>query len=166
MPPKPAHRREAPDATEAGRNEWLVFRGSTIHGTGAFARVRIPPGTEVIEYVGERITKAESLLRCEADNQYVFHLSDEADLDGSVDWNLARHINHGCSPNCEAELDGGRILIKAIKDIPPGAEVTFNYGYDFVDYRDHPCRCGQPGCVGYIVAEEFFDQVRRASGAE
>jgi SET domain-containing protein len=61
-------------------------------------------------------------------------------------------------------MDGERILIKAIKDIPPGAEVTFNYGYDLEDYRDHPCRCGQPGCVGYIVAEEFFEQVRRSSG--
>ena len=164
MRPKVARQGKAPAKTEVGRNEWLVFRRSGIHGIGAFALVPIPSGTEVVEYVGERISKAESLRRCEADNQYIFHVNEESDLDGNVDWNLARYINHGCSPNCEAEMDGERILIKAIRDIPPGAEVTFNYGYDIEDYRDHPCRCGQPGCVGYIVAEEFFEQVRRSSG--
>jgi len=29
-----------------------------------------------------------------------------------------------------------------------------------VDYQDHPCLCGSPECVGYIVAEEFFELVR------
>ena len=27
-------------------------------------------------------------------------------------------------------------------------------------YRDFPCRCGAPACVGFIVAEEHFEQVR------
>jgi len=44
--------------------------------------------------------------------------------------------------------------------------LTFNYGYDLSEYRDHPCRCGAPNCVGYIVAEEFFDHVRRQLSLE
>jgi hypothetical protein len=48
-----------------------------------------------------------------------------------------------------------------MRDIRAGEELTFNYGFDLDDYRDHPCRCGARECVGYIVAEEFFPLVRR-----
>ena len=140
--------------------ELVVFRRSAIHGTGGFARRSIPAGTTVIEYVGEKITKAESLVRCEANNEYIFTLDDDFDLDGNVPWNLARFLNHSCAPNCEAELEAGRILIIATRDIVAGEELTFNYGYDLADYRDHPCRCGSAECVGFIVAGEFFAHVR------
>ena len=65
-------------------------------------------------------------------------------------------LNHSCAPNCEAELLDDRIWIIARRDIQPGEEITFNYGYDLENYRDYPCCCGSPHCVGYIVAEEFF----------
>ena len=126
---------------------------------GCFATTHISKGTRLIEYVGERITKAEAAKRCEADNQYIFAIDDHVDLDGNVGWNPAKFINHSCAPNCEAELDNGRIWINAIRDILPGEEITFNYGYDLEGYEDHPCRCGASNCVGYIVAEEFFPHV-------
>jgi SET domain-containing protein len=49
----------------------------------------------------------------------------------------------------------------AIREIRAGEELTFNYSYDLQDFREHPCSCGASGCVGYIVAEEFFDHVSR-----
>ncbi|HLP76556.1 MAG TPA: SET domain-containing protein-lysine N-methyltransferase [Candidatus Paceibacterota bacterium] len=137
----------------------VVYRTSTIHGTGGFARVDIASGTNIVEYVGERISKAESLRRCELDNQYIFDLDESTDLDGNVEWNPARFINHSCSPNCEAQWDEEKIWIVAIRDIRAGEELTFNYGYDLVDYQEHPCRCGSEMCVGYIVAEELFVQL-------
>jgi len=140
-----------------------VFQPSTIHGAGGFACKNIPAGTKVIEYVGERISKAESLRRCEANNEYIFMLNDQQDLDGDVDWNPARLINHSCAPNCEALLEDGRIWIVAARNIRAGEEVAFNYGFDLEDYQDYPCRCGAGNCVGFIVAEEFFDHVRRRS---
>jgi SET domain-containing protein len=77
-----------------------------------------------------------------------------------VDWNPARWLNHSCAPNCEADLDAGRIWIVALRDLTPGEELTFKYGYDLTDYRDFPCRCGAPACVGFIVVEEYFPLVR------
>ena len=139
---------------------WIGFRPSVIHGLGGFALEDIPAGRRLIEYVGEKITKAESCRRCERQNEYIFSLDDDWDLDGNVDWNPARFLNHSCRPNCEAELTDGGIWIVSIRGIPSGEEVTFNYGYDLEDYRDHRCRCGAPECVGYIVAEEFFECVR------
>ena len=143
--------------------ELIQFRRSRIHGTGGYARKNISKGTKLIEYVGRKITKAESEVQCEGDNVYIFTLDDEHDLDGNVDWNPARFINHSCGPNCEAEWDEDRLWIVAIRDIRPGEELSFNYGYDLEDYHDHPCLCGASECVGFIVAEEYFEQVRKQS---
>jgi hypothetical protein len=139
----------------------VCFRPSVIHGTGGFAKADIAVGTRVIEYVGEKITKAESLRRCESANESIFSLDESCDLDGNVPWNPARFLNHSCDPNCEAEPDGGRIWIVARRGIRAGEEITFNYGYDLEDYREHPCRCGSANCAGYIVAEEFFEHIRK-----
>jgi SET domain-containing protein len=138
----------------------VCFRQSRIHGTGGFAKTDLPAGTRVMDYIGEKIAKAESLRRCELNNEYIFALDDEFDLDGNVARNPARFLNHSCAPNCEAELDAGRIWITALRNIKAGEELTFNYGYDLEDYRDHLCRCCASECVGFIVAEEFFDHLR------
>jgi len=154
----------ASQAAETGvvicETELIQFRHSRIHGTGGYARQAIVAGMRVIEYVGERITKAESLIQCEADNVYIFDIDDEFDLNGNVDWNPARFLNHGCAPNCEAEWDEARIWILALRAIQVGEELTFNYGYGLEDYPKHPCSCGATACVGFIVAEEFFEQLR------
>jgi SET domain-containing protein len=142
-------------------NELVTFRHSPIHCMGCFAIANITKGTRVIEYVGQKISKAESLLRCEENNEYIFELDDKFDLDGNVGWNPAKFINHSCSPNCEAELAEGGIWIVALRDIKIGEEISFNYGYDLENYKEHLCRCGAANCLGYIVAEEFFDHLRR-----
>ncbi len=143
------------------KTDLVLYRTSNIHGTGGFARVDIPSGTNIVQYVGERISKSESLRRCEADNEYIFDLDEQTDLDGNVEWNPARFINHSCSPNCEAHWDEEEIWIVAVRDIKAGEELTFNYGYDLEDFLEHPCRCGSENCVGYIVAEELMDQLAK-----
>jgi SET domain-containing protein len=152
-----------PQAVETTDN--VLVRQSVIHGTGAFARRDLAKGSQVIEYIGEKISKAESARRIDSDNEFIFTLDDEFDLDGKVDWNPARFINHSCDPNCEAEIDGHRVWIIALRDLKAGEELSFNYGYDLVDYHEHPCRCGANECVGFMVAEEHFDKVRGSVGA-
>jgi len=58
-----------------------LFSPSVIHGTGRFAKADIAVGTRVIEYVGEKITKAESLRRCESANESIFSLDESCDLE-------------------------------------------------------------------------------------
>jgi hypothetical protein len=141
--------------------EALRLGPSAIHGLGGFAKIDLPQGARVVEYLGEKITKAESLRRCELGNWFIFALDDEFDLDGDGDSNPARFLNHSCSPNCDAELGDGRVWIVARRQIPAGEEITFNYGYTLDEYREHPCHCGSPDCAGYIVAEEWRSHVKK-----
>ncbi len=140
---------------------WHVVRNSSIHGQGVFAAREIPSGTRIIEYVGERITKAEARrreqLRLERQRAggdgsvYIFDLNRRFDLDGSVAGNEARWINHSCKPNCRSETNRGRIWIVAQRDIVAGEELSFDYGYPFKEWPLHTCRCGAKRCPGFIV---------------
>lgn len=138
---------------------WIRFAPSAIHGTGGFAVVDIPAGVRVIEYVGLRIDKAESLRQCMAGNPFIFYGSPDFDLNGDVPENPARYLNHSCDPNAEAELIDGRIWIVTRRLVKAGDEITFDYGYDLNDFREHPCCCASPRCVGYMVAEVFRDRM-------
>lgn len=134
---------------------------SSIHGQGVFARCDIPAEARVLEYIGERLTKAESLRRRKLGNFFVFIVTDQFDIDGAVDWNPARFINHSCAPNCDARMEDERIWIIARRNLRAGEELSFNYGYNLDDYEEHVCRCGASDCLGFMVAEEHFDEVRR-----
>jgi hypothetical protein len=145
------------------KQNWKVG-SSSIHGRGLFAVQPIESGCRVVEYEGQRIDKQESIRRCQAGHHCIFYWDAEFDIDGGVEWNPARFANHSCAPNCEAQREGDHIWIVSTRDISAGEEITFNYGYDLEEYRQYPCRCGAANCVGYIVAEEYFDLVRNNTG--
>ena len=144
---------------------------SGLHGYGMFATDFIPQGTLVIEYLGQRVTKArgwkieeERLARMAAGGDgsvYTFDISKRQDLDGDFPWNHARRINHSCDGNCEAQDIKGHIWIVAKRDIAPDEELTFDYGFPFSEWRHHPCRCGAKECVGYIVNKGQRWRVRK-----
>lgn len=139
----------------------IVFKASTIHGTGGFARVDIRRGKRIIEYVGRKISKEESQLELKKFNVFIFTLNDQYDIDGNVAWNPARFLNHSCHPNCEVEIVRGRIWVVTRRNVKAGEELTYNYSYDIEDYEEHPCHCGAPRCVGYMVGEAHFATLRQ-----
>ena len=147
----------------------IQVRRSGIHGKGVFALQALAQGDTIIEYVGERISKAESSRRTEAQELkarkkgggavYIFDVNKRFDIDGNVSWNPARLINHSCEPNCEAIQTGNRIWIHALRDIAAGEELSYDYGFDLKIWRDHPCLCGSSKCVGYIVARRHWKRL-------
>ncbi len=154
-------------------NPYIKVKKSGIHSKGVFARKNIPEGVRIIEYLGKEMTHEESdalyqkmYQRHQLDpskaSVYTFTLNDTTDINGGVWWNLARFINHSCEPNCEAVIEDEKsIVLYSARHITRGEELTFNYGYDVETWEDHPCRCGSAGCVGYIVAEEQWDTLRK-----
>ncbi len=153
-----------------GQSKFCEVRGSEIHGRGVYATTCIPKETKIIEYVGELVDKDESESRGVSQHKkslktgdaavYIFTLSKRYDIDGNVPWNTARLINHSCNPNCEAWIEGRKIFIHSLRDIQQGEELSFDYGFDVECWEDHPCRCGQQNCVGYIVSQSQWQELQ------
>ncbi len=158
-----AARRKSPAATAAPQGRRIQVRKSGVHGKGVFALRPIAQGETVIEYTGELITWAEALRRHPHDpkdpnHTFYFHIDGERVIDAKHGGNAARWINHACAPNCEADEDGERVFIKALRDIQPGEELFYDYGL-VIDERYTPalkrqfaCHCGASDCRGTMLA--------------
>ena len=142
-------------------NKYLVFKKSKIHNVGAYAVRDIRKGTRIIEYIGQPITKKKAAAELQDGNGFVFTINKFFDIDGSVRWNPARYINHGCDANAESDVIEDRVWILARRSIRKGEEVLYNYNYDLVDAFDNPCRCGAENCVGYIVDDDYWPKLRK-----
>ncbi len=157
---------------ELTSSKYIDVRESEIHGTGVFAKTRVPKGKKVIEYIGEKITKKESERRSIAlieKNQgsetdgavYIFEVNKRHDIDGNIPENTARFINHSCDPNCEPDVIKNRVWLISKRKIKEGEELSYNYGFDLDGYEDHECRCGAKKCVGYITAEDNWPKLKK-----
>jgi SET domain-containing protein len=154
-----AHAASAPPA--AGRRTQV--RDSGVHGKGVYAVRPLKAGDTVLEYKGEIISWEEALERhphdpAQPNHTFYFHLDDGHVIDGKHQGNTAKWINHSCAPNIEAEQEGMRVFLKALRDIEPGEELFFDYGL-VIDCRitpslkkDYACWCGAPECRGTMLA--------------
>ena len=125
----------------------IVRRRSKVHGWGVFAAEPINKNTRIIDYAGELVRNRDSIEREErylAEGCiWVFRVNRVWSRDAAVNGNIARFINHSCTPNCWWEVVGDTIWIRASRRIRRGEELT----YDYATIGDHTmqCRC-RPGC--------------------
>lgn len=129
----------------------LVRRGSGLHGYGVFAAEPINKNRRIIDYAGELVRNDLVAAREErhlaAGCIWVFRVNRRWSRDAEVGGNIARFINHSCTPNCWFQVVGTTIWIRASRFIAVGEELT----YDYATVGDHtiPCRC-RPGCTTMI----------------
>jgi uncharacterized protein len=130
----------------------IILRNSAIHGKGCFAAREIRRGEYIVEYTGEVISRSEAIRRDDPAydkySPYVLQISRNRFIDARFDDGPARFINHSCDCNCDIERLRGRVFVVAARDIPKGAELT--YDYDFNDGGKHPCLCGSTQCRGHL----------------
>jgi SET domain-containing protein len=142
----------------------IVTRRSKIQGRGVFTTRDIEEGERIVEYTGTRITSDEADAQSPDDERlrrhhtFLFAVDDHLVIDGSVGGNDARFINHSCDPNCEVVISRKRVYIHALRDIPAGEELLYDYwyttdeGYTLEDLRRiYPCRCGAARCRGTLA---------------
>jgi SET domain-containing protein len=132
-------------------NNVIEKRRSRIHRWGVFATRTIPKNKRIIDYAGEKISNQESLKRerryIQRGHIWCFKLTNRTVIDAGVGGNIARFINHSCTPNCWFEVVDKTIWIRAKRDIRNGEELTYDYSID--GERTIPCRC-RPGCPNKI----------------
>ncbi|MFA5998183.1 MAG: SET domain-containing protein [Candidatus Paceibacterota bacterium] len=116
--------------------------GRSSAGLGLFATRPFKKGERIIEYVGRTISNAEAYT---SRSKYLFEVNKRKTIDGTARENVARYINHSCTPNCEPEIERGRIFIDALKNIKAGEEFAYDYGEEYFNehIRPYGCRCAK-----------------------
>jgi len=143
----------------------IQIRQSGVHGKGVFAMQKIAAGERVIEYVGEIISAQEAEDRHPHDPQdpnhtFYFQIEEDRVIDGLHGGNASRWINHSCAPNCEPDINEGRVFINALRAIEVGEELNYDYGLIIDEPLTkklkalYPCWCGSPQCRGTLLAEK------------
>ena len=141
----------------------LVVCSSDIHAAGCISLDDIRKGQIIAEYDGPRIPKAV------ADERYggrpVTYLFGFGEEDFVIDgFSTAMFINHSCAANCETEEQDERIFIRALRDIPAGEELVYDYHLYDSDLEDEaPCYCGAPHCRGTMYSEAELARRARLS---
>lgn len=151
---------------------------SPIHGNGVRAIASIRKGEEICRYKGRLVTHAEAdEIHGGEDtgHTFLFILNDDWVVDASAGGNIARWINHGCEPNCEAaivEHEGkdrrkDHILISALRHIRKGEELTYDYDIQVpgrvtaAERKLWACHCGSPKCVGSMIKPRKKKRVKK-----
>ncbi len=143
----------------------IVVRSSGIHGRGVFARRPIREDETVCEYKGEIISEAEVARRYPENMQglnhtFIFGIAHDHNIDGGAKGNIARWINHSCAPNCDTYEKDKRMFIRAIRDIRPGEELSYDYCIETNEpitkevKSRWPCWCGAKKCRGTVLVPE------------
>lgn len=61
------------------------------------------------------------------------------------------YVNHSCDPNCAVYFENDCLVLKAIKKIKKGQEITFDYGtIQFCEPTTFYCGCRSRKCRGLI----------------
>ena len=119
-------------------------RRSGIHGWGVFAIQRIPKNKRIVDYAGEKISTRESARRevryLKRGHIWCFRINSRWVRDAAVGGNVARYINHSCTPNCWVEIAGDVIWIRASRTIRKGEEITYDYATDGAKIISCQCR--------------------------
>ncbi len=147
----------------------IQTRLSGVHGKGVYALQDMAEGETLIEYVGEVINWKEALRRhphdpTDPNHTFYFHIDEDHVIDAKHGGNSSRWINHSCKPNCEADEEGGRVFIKALRNILAGEELFYDYGL-IIDAKytkkllaEYPCWCGAKSCRGTLLAPKDKDK--------
>jgi SET domain-containing protein len=134
-----------------GKINFRIRKGiSSIHGSGAFAEVRIPAGRKIGSLGGEVITVREARKKVAGKGAVAMvELWNGMAIDASVQSNELRYVNHSCAPNTYMRNINFHVEFYAMRPIRKGEELTCNYGPTHHE-GSRPCTCGAPGCKGFL----------------
>ncbi|XP_051904101.1 histone-lysine N-methyltransferase SETD1A isoform X2 [Hippocampus zosterae] len=141
------------------RKKKLRFGRSRIHEWGLFAMEAIAADEMVIEYVGQNIrqmvadNREKRYAQQGIGSSYLFRVDHDTIIDATKCGNLARFINHCCTPNCYAKVitieSQKKIVIYSKQPIAVNEEITYDYKFPLEENKI-PCLCGTENCRGTL----------------
>jgi len=121
----------------------LLIKRSSLPGSGKglFTSRPIRKGAKIVEYKGE-ITTWKDVDHKEGTNGYIYYVNRKHVIDARTNTKeLARYANDargivkvkGITNNCMYDIEGLKVFIVALKNIPAGSEILVGYGKEYWD---------------------------------
>ena len=121
----------------------LIVKRSTLKGAGKglFTTRAIPRGKKIVEYKG-KVTTWKAASDAEGFNGYLYYINRNHVIDAAgAKQALARYANDargivrtiGLRNNCAYHIEGLRVFIYSMSDIPAGSELLVSYGKEYWD---------------------------------
>lgn len=132
-------------------NPKLEVRETASYGKGIFANEAIARGESIIFWGGVIMP-----IIYEAGDQGVQVAENLVLVSPSAD-DTGNFVNHSCDPNAGFQ---GQIVLVAMRPIPAGEEITFDYAMCLHPAPGAPryemqCRCGKPNCRKVITEDDW-----------
>ncbi len=142
-------------------HRWLTpkaeVRKSPICAKGVFAKDKIQKN-EIIRVTGgiivpkQDVERYNKIMHFEVDNIYLDVHDEFLMAPTKEDLDLTATINHSCEPNA-GFLD--TIIIIALRDIPPGEEITWDYAFSQTTFAPFECNCKSKNCRKTIHPDDW-----------
>jgi uncharacterized protein len=129
----------------AARKPYRVGRSRT--GLGLFATAPFKKGAFIIAYRGRLIANAQAAKLEARGSRYLYEINSRWTIDGSSRRNIARYANHSCRPNAESDVVKRNVILRAIKNIKEGDEITYDYGPEYFEIFLKPAGCKCDKCM-------------------
>jgi uncharacterized protein len=122
-------------------------------GYGVFAQEALAAGEIAMVWGGRVISLAELDSVPEASRRQLVQIEEDMFSMSVGDPEPSDFINHSCHANVGVN---GNIILVAMRAIPAGEEVCFDYAMtDGCPYDEFECTCGAPNCRGWITGNDW-----------
>lgn len=128
----------------------VKVKPSKIQGKGVFATKDFKIGDIILDIDDSHVVKNFSRLS-KQDQDHCDYLGDKTVLMQSPE----KYINHSCDPNTFVKTIKGIRRVMALRDIPKGQEITYDYAINGYYESHDPCHCGAKNCRQVINCDFF-----------
>lgn len=133
------------------KNSFVYVSSSPLQGTGVFVEHDFSVGEVVLEIDDSHVVTDESKLTPEQHEFDLDYLEDKTILMQAPE----KYINHSCDPNVYVKTKDAIRQVLAMKDIPKGEEITYDYTINGDNEGTFICHCGSKNCRK-IYQGDFF----------
>jgi hypothetical protein len=129
----------------------IYVKKSSRGGLGLFAKKPIKKGEVVLVWRGKKL-KEKQVTPAMWKEDYLIPISEKEYV---YPKGISNYANHSCNPNCGVK---GNLALVAMKKIPAGEEITFDYSTIVFakDWKMKGCKCGSKNCRKTIRGYQFL----------
>ena len=125
-------------------NPYYYIQDCPDRGLGVFSNKSFRANDYIMSFTG-KLTPFSEIM------DFTHYLQFAPDMFLGPSGGADDYVNHSCDPNCSLYFENNKLVLRAIRDIEAGEELSFDYGtVQFTEPTNFECKCGSSKCRGNI----------------